>query len=302
MIDCLVVGSVGLDDIETPTRSEKMIVGGSATYFANAAKHFCHVGVVGVIGRDFTEQHLSSLNSNNIDYSGIVRQEGKTFHWHGRYNGDLSAAETILTELGVFQDFDPLIPTSFKKVRNLFLANIDPELQLRVLSNVSVDGIIALDTMNFWIESKLDILKKVLQKVDLLFINDQEAKSLSGETDILKICQVLSGMGPRSIVVKRGGYGAFMYQEGEIFILPCFPKCKLVDTTGAGDSFAGGFMGAIAQKDQHSFGLFKQALVSGTIMASFAIEEFSVKRTNQLSTNEIKERHNDFMQMVSLDS
>ncbi len=298
-MSCLVVGSIGLDNIDTPLKSYKMIVGGSATFFSNAAHHFAPIKVVGVVGDDFTEEHMSSFESENIDTSDIAKCQGRTFHWHGKYNEDLSEATTLDTVLGVFETFQPKISDS-SGVENLFLANIDPDLQFNVLNEVKVPGVVALDTMNLWIDIKLDSLKKVMSKVDILFINEGEAIQLSKETNILKMAEVLQKLGPSTVIVKRGAHGVFMLKDSDIFVLPAFPKCHPLDTTGAGDSFAGGFMGYITQQKTYDFNSYKKALAYGTMTASYAIESFSVESLRNLSLEKINERYHDFIKMVQL--
>jgi sugar/nucleoside kinase (ribokinase family) len=299
---CVVVGSIGLDSIETPTAKVTDVVGGSASYFANAAKHFCPVSVVGVVGQDFTAEHMKAFDYPQIDAQGIARKAGKTFRWAGRYNDTLSDRETLLTELNVFGEFRPEFPDSYLNPTTLFLANIDPDLQLEVLKSVTPKGIVAADTMNFWIDGKRERLVELLGRVDLAFINESEARSLSGKAHIPAAADELHRLGPKTIIVMRGDAGVYMSHEGNIFALPAFPVSQPFDTTGAGDSFAGGFMGYVTQQNRFDFATMKQALVRAAVVASFVLETFSVERTAALTPEQIASRIEQYRRVFTLES
>ena len=297
-VNNLVVGSIGLDTIETSENKVNEVVGGSATYFSNVVKFFGPVQLVGVVGDDFSDLHMQAFSDPAIDLQGLSKINGKTFRWHGKYNTDLSEAETLATELNVFADFVPRIPDSYMKPKTLFLANIDPDLQMGVLSQVEVSGVVALDTMNYWIETKKDSLLRLLPKVDIFFINEEEAKQLSGEKNFLDICKKLASYGPETIVVKRGRAGVVMYRDNKMFVAPSYPNCKPIDTTGAGDSFAGGVMGYIAKTENYSMENYKEALLWGTVAASFAIEDFSIKSFQDLTYKKMSNRFDNLKEII----
>jgi len=236
----LVVGSVAFDSVKTPFGKADDVLGGSATYFSTAASYFTDVSVVAVVGSDFPEKHLTFLKSRKIDIEGIEQTEGKTFRWKGEYGYDLNEARTLDTQLNVFQSFKPKLPESYKNKNVVFLANIDPDLQREVLEQVEKPSLVACDTMNFWIEGKKDSLLKTLKMVDILLINDGEARELSGEPNLVKAASIIHSMGPKTLIIKQGEYGALMFKDGKIFSAPAYPLESVFDPTGAGDSFAGG--------------------------------------------------------------
>ena len=297
----LVVGSMALDTIETPFGKEDNILGGSASYFSLAASLFTDVCVVAVVGRDFPEQHLELLRSKGIELEGVTREEGETFRWAGKYGYDLGDPETLATELNVFENFEPVIPDSYRNSEYVFLANIDPELQLSVLNQVEKPKLVACDTMNFWIENKPKELKEVLKHVDLMMLNDSETRALAGVPSITQAAREVLAMGPKALIVKRGEYGALMFSEEGIFWAPSYPLEEVVDPTGAGDTFAGGFMGYAAGHDILDHTGFKTAVVYGSVIASFTVENFSVRRISELEVSELDKRFTAFLQLSKLD-
>lgn len=285
----VVVGSLAFDSIQTPFGQCERVLGGSANYFALAARFFSPVQMVGVVGEDFPNHHLKQLQDFGIQTHGIQTEKGHTFHWKGSYGYDLNQAQTIQTDLNVFARFLPTLPSEYRFAKTVFLANIDPKLQLHVLDQVHSPQLIAMDTMNFWIENAKETLLKVLSRVHLLFINEGELRQLTQEYHVTKAIRILQKQGLRIIVVKRGEYGAMLFYDDHIFFVPAFPLEELYDPTGAGDTFAGGFLGWLHKKPINLQSL-KEAMHVGTIMASFAIEDFSFKRLTSLSLSQIQER------------
>ena len=292
-----VVGSIALDSVETPFSKMNNILGGSASFFSLASSFFTDVKIIGVVGNDFGKMHLNILKDRSIDITGIKMKEGTTFHWEGRYGYDLSDPETLKTELGVFSSFKPVVPHSFKNDA-LFLANIDPDIQLDVLNQMNSPKLIVLDTMNFWIERKREKLVKVIEKSDIFIINESEARLLTGESSIFSAAKAIRNFGAKILILKRGAYGATMFLDERFFIVPAYPLEDVKDPTGAGDSFAGGFMGYIDNTGDMAFENLKKALVFGNIMASFAVEDFSVYRLLAIKMVEIKERFKKFRDMT----
>jgi len=297
----LVVGSLGLDDIETPFGKVRSVLGGSASYFSIAASIFTDVNVVAVVGDDFPSSHLELLESKGINIKGIQQAEGKTFRWHGRYGYDLGNPETLGTYLNVFEKFDPKIPEEYKESDYVFLANIDPELQLNVLKQVDSPKLVACDTMNFWIENKNEALLEVLKNVDILIINDSEARELGQDSFMTKAARNILDMGPRTLIVKRGEYGALKFSKDGIFWAPSYPLEEVLDPTGAGDSFAGGFMGFISRENEITSSNLKRSVVYGCVVASFTVEDFSVNRLSDLKEEELNTRHQAFMGLTNVD-
>lgn len=294
----LVVGSVALDSVETPFGKEEDVLGGSATFFSTAASFFTPVRLVAVVGEDFPERHVSFLQQRGIDLSGLVRQPGKTFRWKGRYTFELNEAQTLDTQLNVFQHFAPELPESFRASEYVFLGNIHPELQSRVVDQVKAPRLIAMDTMNFWIKGELAALKKTLQRVDLLFVNDGEARQLAGEHNVIKAARAIRAMGPRRVVIKRGEYGALLFDGDYVFGCPAFPLTDVFDPTGAGDTFAGGFLGYLTKSGRIDESSLRQAMVVGSVMASFTVEKFSLRRLEALGGGEINERCASFKRLT----
>ncbi|HBQ21282.1 MAG: sugar kinase [Deltaproteobacteria bacterium GWA2_38_16] len=295
----VVVGTVAFDTVETPWGRVEKILGGSANYFSMAAQFFCPVKMVGVIGEDFPESHLEYLNSKNICTDGIVRLDGKTFHWKGEYKRDLNEAITLNTHLNVLEQFDPQLPEHYRETQFVFLANFDPRLQKQVLGQVKKTKVVACDTMNFWIEGKPEALRETLKDVDILLLNEGEARLLSGKASLLRAAKEISDMGPHKIVIKRGEHGAMLYNEGNIFVVPAYPLETIHDPTGAGDTFAGGFMGYLAKSlDPLNDTTLRKAMVYGTVMASFTVEDFSFNRLKEIDWAHIEGRYTDLLKVI----
>ena len=294
----LVVGSVAFDSVETPFGRVANVLGGSATYFSTSASFFTDVNLVAVVGEDFPQEHVDFLLSRNIDLQGLARETGKTFHWQGKYGYDLNEAQTLATDLNVFETFKPRIPAVYVDAEYLFLANIDPELQMEVLNQVRRPSIVACDTMNFWISSKPDALKKVIERVDIFIINEGEARQLSGEANLVRAAGKLLDLGVKTLIVKRGEYGVLMFTRQNIFAAPAYPLEAVFDPTGAGDTFAGGFMGYLANTGNVSDEGIRQAIIFGSVMASFNVEDFSLNRLKSLRCDEIEERYRNFKAMT----
>jgi sugar/nucleoside kinase (ribokinase family) len=294
----LVVGSVALDSVETPFGVREKVLGGSATYFATSASFFTDVNLVGVVGEDFPEEHTAFLTSRNIDLTGLSRVPGETFHWKGRYGYDLNEAQTLETHLNVFASFRPVIPEAYADAEYLILANIDPELQMEVLNQVKKPRVVACDTMNFWISSKPEALKKVISKVDFFIINEGEARQLSGESNLVRAARAILDMGVKNLIVKRGEYGVLMFNGQTVFAAPAYPLEEVFDPTGAGDTFAGGFMGYLANTGNLTEEGVRQAVVFGSVMASFNVEAFSLDRLKTLTYPEIEARYRGFKRMT----
>ncbi|MEE8574014.1 MAG: PfkB family carbohydrate kinase [Thermodesulfobacteriota bacterium] len=294
----LVVGSVAFDSVETPFGKADEVLGGSATYFSTAASYFSPVKLVAVVGEDFPEEHVDFLKSRQVDVEGLTRVPGKTFRWKGRYDFDLNQAHTLDTQLNVFSDFDPVIPDSYKKSPYVFLANIDPVLQLKVLEQVESPKLVACDTMNFWIESKPEVLKDLFKSVELVVINEGEAREFAGDASLVKAARTILGYGPKTLIVKRGEYGALMFNGDTIFSAPAFPLEDIFDPTGAGDTFAGGLMGHLAKTGDLSEANIRKAIIVGSTMASFNVEAFSLERLKELSPNEIDVRFGEFKRLT----
>ncbi len=294
----LVVGSVGLDTVETPFGRVEDALGGAATYFSAAASYFSPIRMVAVVGTDFDLDCLNFLRRRNVDLSGLAVEDGRTFRWGGRYNVDLNERETLFTHLNVFETFRPAIPVAYRSSPFVFLANIDPELQLEVLRQVSQPKLVAMDTMNFWIEGKRAALHQVLQRVDLLFVNDAEARQLAGDANLIRAARRIFQLGPKAVVVKKGEHGAMLVTPDSLFWAPAYPLESICDPTGAGDTFAGGFMGYLAQAEDVSERNLRRAIVYGSAMASFCVERFSLERLMDLSIQEIEQRFADFAEMT----
>jgi sugar/nucleoside kinase (ribokinase family) len=294
----LVVGSVALDSVITPFGSKDDVLGGSATYFSLAASYFTDVSIVAVVGEDFSESHISFLQKKGIDVSGLQRQQGKTFRWKGEYSSDLNTRTTLDTQLNVFADFAPKLLDSHRNQEFLFLGNIDPDLQRSVLEQMKRPKLVACDTMNYWIESKRESLLKTLSVVDLLVINDAEAKQLANEPNLIRAARMIRDMGPQMLVIKRGEYGALTFNSKSVFGIPAFPLENVLDPTGAGDSFAGGLMGYLAAAQKCDDAVLRKAVVFGSAMASFNVTDFGPKQLGDLTYPEIEARYNEFRQLA----
>jgi len=295
----LVVGSVALDSVETPFGKADHVLGGSGTFFSASASHLAPVQLVGVIGNDFPIEDLRKAFANRpIDISGLEQQDGASFRWRGRYRHDLNMAETLETHLGVFSNFRPKIPDQFRNAPFVFLGNIDPRLQLEVLEQVSKPKLVACDTMNFWIESRRPDLMRLLEQVDLIALNDAEARQLTEEFNLVKAARWIMARGPKYVLIKKGEHGAFMFTSDSIFFAPAYPLESVFDPTGAGDSFAGGFMGYLAKTGDISEANLRRAVVYGSAMGSFAVEKFSVQRLLEITPSDIQRRVADFHKLV----
>jgi len=290
-MDILVIGSVAFDSVETPFGRGDDILGGSATYFSTSASFFTGVQLVAVVGDDFPDEPKAFLSSRGVDLAGLQTVPGETFRWKGRYGYDLNEAQTLETHLNVFETFHPQLPESYRKAEYVFLANIDPELQLEVLKQVERPKLIACDTMNFWIEGKREALLGTLGHVDILVINEAEVRQLAEEANLVKASRAVLAMGPKTLVVKRGEYGVLVFTEHSIFSAPAYPLEEVFDPTGAGDTFAGGFMGYLASTRNLDEGSLRKAIIFGTVMASFTVEKFSLDRLRELDYQEIEARY-----------
>ena len=297
----LVVGSVAFDSIETPFGHVEGVLGGSATFFSVAASWFDRVNLVAVVGEDFGKEHLDVFTRRSIDTAGLERASGKTFRWQGEYAGDMNEARTLDTQLNVFQHFAPKIPEKFLGSEYVFLGNIDPVLQLHVRRQLTGARLVACDSMNFWIKGKAEDLKKTLAVVDALVVNDGEARMLTGERNLKRAADSIRRLGPRMVVIKRGEHGATLFADNSTFTVPAYPLEVVRDPTGAGDTFAGGFLGHLARTGDLSEGNLRRALVYGSVMASFAVEEFGVDRMLRLGAAEIEERFREIKELTHFD-
>ena len=295
----VVVGTVAFDTVETPFGKGENVLGGSATYFSTSASFFTDVSLVAVVGEDFPQEHVQFLRSRNIDTAGLQSIPGKTFHWTGKYGYDLNEAQTLDTQLNVLTEFRPNLPDSYRDAEYVFLANIDPDLQMEVLDQVRAPKLVACDTMNFWISSKPEALKKVLQRVDFVVINEGEARQFTGEANLVKAARAIISLGCKRLVIKRGEYGVLMFTQDSVFAAPAYPLEQVFDPTGAGDTFAGGLMGYLANTGDLSDDGIRQAIVFGSVMASFNVEDFSLERMKRLEYREIEARYKSFKSLTS---
>ncbi|MFC1629360.1 PfkB family carbohydrate kinase [Gemmatimonadota bacterium] len=300
MAELLVIGSVALDSVETPFGSVEDALGGSATYFSAAASLLTEVRVVAVVGEDFPEDHLDTLRGRGIDLKGLRREPGRTFRWSGRYVDDLNQAVTLDTQLNVFETFDPELPDSYKDSPYVFLANLHPALQLKVLEQTSADAFTGADTMNYWIDGERKLLEEVFRRVDCVTINEAEALEFSGESNIFRAVRTIGELGPEFIVVKRGAYGAVLCHQEEIFFIPAFPLEEVIDPTGAGDTFAGGLFGYLAAHDRHQTDDLRRGLMVGSVLASYNVEAFSLGRLLAISREDILNRAGQFERMIHI--
>ncbi len=300
--DLLVVGSVAIDSVETPFGRAERALGGSALHFTAAASLFAPVRLVAVAGEDFPLEELQFLVDREVDLSGLTRSAGETFRWKGRYGFDLNDAQTLETHLNVFEEFDPVLSPAHRRAAYVFLANIDPDLQGRVLDQVASPEFVALDTMNFWIEGKRKSLLRTLERVDLLVVNEAEARMLAEEPNLVRAAQKLLAWGPSGVVVKRGEYGAIYFAAGHVFASPAYPLEAVYDPTGAGDSFAGGLMGYLASTGNREPDNIRRAIVLGSALASFNVEEFSFGRLRDLTYAEVQERYRAFRALTQFEA
>lgn len=297
----LVVGSMAFDTIRTPFGEAPEVLGGSANYFSVAASFFTDVRLVAVVGEDFPDQHLDFLRRRRVDIRGLERVPGKTFRWVGEYGHDFNEARTLDTQLNVFADFTPKIPEDYRDSEVVFLANIDPDLQRDVLRQVRRPALVAADTMNYWINGKPDSLKQTLAGVDMLIINDAETRQLAKDSNLVRAARTIQGWGPRILIIKRGEYGALLCGEDGWFSAPALPLEGVQDPTGAGDCFAGGAVGYLARRMRFDTATLRQAMIMGSVMASFNVEAFSLDRLRTLTTAEIDERFQAFKRLVHFD-
>jgi len=298
----LVVGSVAYDTVETPFGTAERVLGGSASFFSVAASFFTPVRLVAVVGEDFGEKQLAAFKDRPIDLAGLERMKGKTFHWGGKYSLDLNSRDTLFTDLNVFEFFEPKIPASYRTSEAVFLGNIDPVLQRQVLEQVDKPKLVACDTMNFWIDGKPEELRETLRQVQVLLINDAEARELSGEWNLVKAARAIRQMGPSTLVVKKGEHGVLMFTEVGSFAAPAYPLEEVFDPTGAGDTFAGGFLGYLASTGEQGDAALRRAVIVGSTLASYCCEAFSLDRLLTLTREEIEERYRFFQDLTRFES
>lgn len=297
-MEITVVGSIGLDGVETPFGEVNDVLGGAAVYFSSAASNYVRVNLVGVVGEDFPDEHLSYLKSLNVDLRGLEVAQGPTFRWSGKYEYDLNVRHTISTDLNVFADFHPKVPESYRKTPYVFLANIDPDLQLEVLNQIQNPKLVMMDTMDFWITGKRKSLESVMSSVNIVLMNDFELREYSGSYSLVEGARKILSLGPAAVVVKKGEHGAIMVTKDNCFMAPAYPLGDVKDPTGAGDSFAGGFFGYLVRSGDSSESNIRKAIVHGSIVASFVVEEFSLNRLKRLTKEEIDFRYLEFQNLV----
>jgi sugar/nucleoside kinase (ribokinase family) len=297
-VSVLVVGTVAFDSIETPFGSAERILGGSAAYFALAASFFTSVRIVGVIGQDFPEEYLELFSRRGVDLEGIKRESGKTFHWRGRYHEDINVRDTLELHLNVLSGFVPRLPDRYRDAEYVFLGNIDPMMQLEVLNQIRRTKLVACDTMDHWIRESREQLTKVLKRIEILVINDSEARLLSGHNNLVRAARAILKMGPKMVLIKRGEYGVLQFSDSSVFATPAYPLEDVFDPTGAGDSFAGGFLGHLARSGDDSQQGFRRAIVYGSVVASLTVEDFGVQRLTRASLPDIEERYQRFVELT----
>ena len=295
----LVVGSIALDTVETPAETVSDSPGGSALYFSGAAGLFAPVNIVGVVGEDFNFDHFSVFVGKDINTDGVYTESGKTFRWGGRYYEDPNRRDTLFTHLNVFENFKPVIPENYRNSDLIFLANIDPELQLQVLEQIKNPKLVILDTMNYWISGKRSVLEQVISKTDVLILNDEETKQLVDDPNLFRAANRILELGPKSLIIKKGEHGAVLMDKDGLFLTPAFPLERVKDPTGAGDSFAGGFVGYLATNGKITPEKMRQAVVYGTILASFTVEDFSFNRLIQIERRDVEDRIAKFRQLTA---
>lgn len=298
MSSLLVVGSVARDTIHNNQGTHPYVLGGSAVFGSLAGAFFAPPRLVGIVGRDFPDAEVQMLRERGVDCSGLEMVDGQTFHWEGRYSDDLTSRETIKTELNVFADFHPKIPQEWRDTPYVMLGNIHPSLQIEVLEQIREPKLVIADTMNFWIDGTPDELRSMMKRIDLLVINEEEARQLAGEHNIIRVAQILLGMGPRIVVIKRGEYGALLFEGTSVFSAPAYPVDKVLDPTGAGDSFAGGMLGYLARRDSQDDETLRRAVVYGSAVASYCVEGVSTKRLIEVTKSDIDGRFRDFARLA----
>jgi len=300
-VSILVVGSVFFDSIETAYGKVDRALGGAATYFAVAASFFCPVRMVAAVGEDFSHRDIEFLAQRGIDLAGLQVRPGLTGAWAGRYHEDMNQRDTLQLQLNVFADFTPQLPFDYRAAQYVFLANIDPRLQAMVLDQLAAPGLVGCDTMNHWITSARGELEQLLSRVDIVVINDEEARLLSGERNVVRAARRLLAMGPRRVLIKRGEYGVIQFSADSVFAVPAFPLEEVFDPTGAGDSFAGAFMGELARSGDHSETALRRAIVYGSVVASFVVEDFGMNRLRTVSQEDIDHRYRQFVALTDVD-
>ncbi|HQX42971.1 MAG: bifunctional hydroxymethylpyrimidine kinase/phosphomethylpyrimidine kinase [Saprospiraceae bacterium] len=300
----LTVGTMAFDSIETPFGKVDHVIGGACTYISWAASYwYDHINLVSIIGDDFPESEIEALVSRGVKTDGLVRVQGKkSFYWSGRYHNDMNGRDTLITDLNVLEDFSPILPKSFQSSKFIMLGNLTPSIQASILDQLSdPPKLVILDTMNFWMDVAMDELMKLLPRVDVLTVNDEEARQLSGERSLVKAAAVIHKMGPKYLVIKKGEHGALLFYENQIFFAPGLPVADVLDPTGAGDSFAGGMVGYLARTNDISFNNMKTAIIYGSVMASFCVEDFSLSKLKNLNQDEIYKRINQFENLSTFD-
>jgi sugar/nucleoside kinase (ribokinase family) len=298
----LTIGTLAFDTIETPHGKADMVIGGSCTYISHAASYFTNnINLSAIVGGDFPQEEIKALEDKGVNMEGLqIKSDGKTFFWAGKYHEDMNQRDTLVTDLNVLEDFDPQLPESYKSSKYVMLGNLTPDIQNSVLDQL--DGsqkLVVMDTMNFWIDIALDSLKKAIARVDILTINDEEARMLTGEYSLVNAAVAIHKMGPKYLVIKKGEHGCLLFSEGNMFYAPAMPLAQVFDPTGAGDTFAGGFMGYLAKTDDISFDNMKKAIVYGSAMASFCVEEFSIDRLKKLDQEQIDKRVEAFRMLMA---
>jgi sugar/nucleoside kinase (ribokinase family) len=297
----LVIGTVALDDVETPAEKRKDVVGGSATFFSHSASPFGDVRLVAIIGEDFPAEQVEALENRGVDTTGLVRVAGKSFHWAGRYLDDMNTRETISTDLNVFEDYSPIVPEAFRESPYVFLANAHPAIQAAALDQMTRrPKFVLCDTMNLWIETAREPLLDLFKRVDAIVVNDEEARMLTGESNLVKAGRDLLKFGPQAVIVKKGEHGALLFTPFDFFAMPAYPVEAVTDPTGAGDSFAGGLMGSLSRANMVTSGQLRRGMVHGTIMASFTVESFSVDRVAGVDMDEIHDRAEELIEFFSI--
>ena len=294
----IVLGTVALDTVKTPFGSRKHMLGGSAAHFSMSARLFTDVNLVAIIGEDFPAEYINFLRRKGVNLTSLIKESGKTFKWEGEYKGDLNAALTLNTELGVLTAFRPKVSEEQKKIKHIFLANVDPDIQRHLLESIHSPALVGLDSMNYWIHHKRAALLRLLKRVDIYVANDQEAKVLSGEDNLIKAARCLYSRGPKMILIKKGEHGVLFFSDKFIFSIPAYPTDKVIDPTGAGDTFAGGFMGYLARVRKINAQSLKKAIAYGTVAASFNIEDFGLNRTARLSLKDLERRLSRFRKSI----
>ncbi|MBU1726764.1 MAG: sugar kinase [Candidatus Omnitrophica bacterium] len=294
----VVLGTVALDSVKTPFGKREKMLGGSAAHFSMSARLFTKVNLVAVVGKDFPCEYIDFLERKGIILTSLIRSQGSTFKWEGQYEGDLNTAQTLNTELGVLSDFKPVISEEERRIKYIFLANVDPDIQRHLLEKMRSPKLIGLDSMNFWIHHKRNSLLRLMKMVDIFVANDQEARSLSGETNLVKAAKWLCSRGPKIVLIKKGEHGVLLLSEKFIFSLPAYPTEKVIDPTGAGDTFAGGFMGYLARAGKANTMNLRKAIAYGTVAASFNVEDFGMNRTAHLSMRDLNKRLAEFKKHI----